>query len=170
MHSANGRWRYNVTSFLIGWAHTQNDPCIIIDVIPIFFHYIPTIWHFGSSSNKSPYKLHLTHWGRLMHIYLSNLAMINSDNGLLPGRCQAIIWTNAGILLIQSLGMNLSEISSKIHTFSFKKMHLKMLSGKCQPFCFSLNVLIKVIVLQQGKKSCFIIMYPFIFRRPISMA
>ena len=27
MHPANGRRRYNVTSSLIGWAHTQNDPC-----------------------------------------------------------------------------------------------------------------------------------------------
>ena len=26
MHPANGRRRYNVTSSLIGWAHTQNDP------------------------------------------------------------------------------------------------------------------------------------------------
>ena len=25
MGSANGRWRYNVTSSLIGWAHAQND-------------------------------------------------------------------------------------------------------------------------------------------------
>ena len=26
MHPANKRWRYIVTSSLIGWAHTQNDP------------------------------------------------------------------------------------------------------------------------------------------------
>ena len=26
IHPANERWRYNVTSSLIGWAHTQNDP------------------------------------------------------------------------------------------------------------------------------------------------
>ena len=30
----------------------------------------------------------------------------------------------------------------EIHTISFKKMHLKMSSGKWQPFCLSLNVLI----------------------------
>ena len=28
MGSANETWRYNVTSSLIGWAHTQNDPWI----------------------------------------------------------------------------------------------------------------------------------------------
>ena len=27
MCRANERWRYNATSSLIGWAHTQNDPC-----------------------------------------------------------------------------------------------------------------------------------------------
>ena len=39
----------------------------------------------------------LTHWGRVTHIYVSNLTIIGSDNGLSPGRRQAIIWTNAGI-------------------------------------------------------------------------
>ena len=28
MGLANERRRYNVTSSLIGWPHTQNDPCI----------------------------------------------------------------------------------------------------------------------------------------------
>ena len=48
---------------------------------------------------------------------------------LSPGRRQAIIWTNAGILLIRTLGTNFSEILSEIHVFSFKKMHLQMSSG-----------------------------------------
>ena len=30
LRPANERRRYNVTSPLIGWAHTQNDPCIIL--------------------------------------------------------------------------------------------------------------------------------------------
>ena len=42
----------------------------------------------------------LTHWGRVTHICLSNLTIIGSENGLSPGRRQAIIWTNAGVLLI----------------------------------------------------------------------
>ena len=42
----------------------------------------------------------LTHWGRVTHICVSKLTIIGSDNGLSPGRRQAIIWTNAGILLI----------------------------------------------------------------------
>ena len=27
MRPANERWHYNVTSSVIGWVHTQNDPC-----------------------------------------------------------------------------------------------------------------------------------------------
>ena len=70
-----------------------------------------------------------------------NWVIIGSDNGLSPVRRQAIIWTNTGILLIGPLGTNFSEILSEIHTFSFKKMRLKMSSGKWRPFCLGLNVL-----------------------------
>ena len=42
-----------------------------------------------------------------------------------PGRRQAVIWTNSGILLIGTLGTNFSEIVSEIHTFSCMKMRLK---------------------------------------------
>ena len=85
----------------------------------------------------------LTHWGRVTHLCVSKLTSIASDNGLSPGRRQAIIWTNAGILLIGPLGTNFSEIFSEIHTFSFKKMRLKISSGKWRPFCVGLNVLMK---------------------------
>ena len=44
----------------------------------------------------------LTHWGRVMHICVSKLTIIDSDNGLSPKRRQAIIWTTAGILSIRS--------------------------------------------------------------------
>ena len=77
----------------------------------------------------------------MTHICVSKLTTIGSDNGLLPDRRQAIIWTNAGILLIGPLGTNFCEISIGIQTFSFKKMHLKMSSAKCCPFCLGLNVL-----------------------------
>ena len=61
----------------------------------------------------------LNHWGRVTHIFVSKLTIIGSDNGLSPGRRQAIIWTNAGILLIGPFGTHCSEILIKIHTFSF---------------------------------------------------
>ena len=85
----------------------------------------------------------LTHWGRMTHICVSKLTIIGSDNGLSPGRHQAIIWTNAEILLIGTLGTNFNEILIEIHTVSFKEMRLKMSSGKWRPFCLGLSVLIK---------------------------
>ena len=83
----------------------------------------------------------LTHWGRVTHICISKLTIIGSDDGLSPDRRQAIIWTNDGMLLIAPLGTNFSEILIEILTFSFKKMHLKVLSAKWRPFCLGLNVL-----------------------------
>ena len=77
----------------------------------------------------------------MTHICVSKLTILVSDNGLSPSRCQAIIWTNAGILLIGPLGTNFSEIAIEIDIFSFKKMHLKMSSGNWQPSCLGLNVL-----------------------------
>ena len=76
-----------------------------------------------------------THWGRVTHIYVSRLTITGSDNALSPNRRQAIIWTNAGILLIQISGTTFSEILSKIPTFSFNKTHVKMSSAKRRPFC-----------------------------------
>ena len=56
-----------------------------------------------------------------MQICLSKFTIIGSDNGLLPSRHQAIIWTSVWILLIGPLGTNFSEVLIKIHIFSFKK-------------------------------------------------
>ena len=86
----------------------------------------------------------------MTHVCVGKLTIIGSDNGLSTRRRQAIIWTNAGILLIGPLGTNFIEILIGIQTFSFKKMHFKMLSAKWHPFCLGLNVLnmlIKVIYL-----------------------
>ena len=91
-----------------------------------------------------------SHWGRVTHICVSKLTTIGSDNGLSPGRHQAIIWTNDGILLIRTLGTNFSEILSKIHSFSFKKMHLKMSSAKWRLFSLGLN---ELMVLPYNKND-----------------
>ena len=87
----------------------------------------------------------LPHWGRVTHICVSRLSIIGSDNGLSPDRRRTIIWTNAGILLIETLGTNFNEILIEIHTFSFNNIHLKMLSGKWRPFCLGLNVLKEIV-------------------------
>ena len=72
---------------------------------------------------------------------MTHICVVGSDNGLSPVRRQAIIWTNARILLIGPLGTNFSEIVIEIGTFLCKKMYLQMSSGKWQPFCLGLNVL-----------------------------
>ena len=77
----------------------------------------------------------------MTHICVSTLTNIGLDNGLSPDRHQAIIWTNAGILLIEPLGTNFSEILIEVLKISFKKMHLKVSSAKWRPFCLGLNVL-----------------------------
>ena len=61
----------------------------------------------------------------MTHICVSNLTTIGSDNGLSPGRRQAIIRTNDGMLFIEPLGTNFNELLIEIHIFSFKKMHFK---------------------------------------------
>ena len=91
----------------------------------------------------------------MTQICVSKLAIIGSDNGLSPGRRQTIIWINAGILLIGSLGTNFSEILMEIYKFLFKKMHLKMSSGKWRLSCLGLNVLIPgmVVLLNSRRHS-----------------
>ena len=71
----------------------------------------------------------------ITHICVSKLTIIGSANGLSPGWCQAIIWSNDGILLIGPLGTNFNEILIVIDTFSFKKIHLKMAAILCWPEC-----------------------------------
>ena len=77
----------------------------------------------------------------MTHICVSDLTTIGSDNGLSPCRRQAIIRTNAGILLIRPLGTNFSEILIEILSFSITKMRLKVSSAKRRPFSLGLNVL-----------------------------
>ena len=76
----------------------------------------------------------------MTHICIGNLTITGSHNDLSPSRRQAIIWTNAGILLIRPLGTNFSEISIEILRVSLKKMLLKMSSVKWYPLCLGLNI------------------------------
>ena len=89
----------------------------------------------------------------MTHTCVSKLTIICSDNGLSPDLHQAIIWTNAKILLIGPLGTNFSEILIEILTFSFKKMPLKVLSAKWWPFCLGLNVLLNYVIVSQENNS-----------------
>ena len=85
------------------------------------------------------------HGGRVTQICVSKLAIIGSDNGLSPSRRQAIIWTNAGILLIGPLGTNFREILNETRIFSFTKIHpkcrLEMAAILSRPQCVKLSLL-----------------------------
>ena len=114
----------------------------LLEILILLYFFVAVIYHsldlwcwtWANDIHNS-----LTHWGRVTHICVSKLTIIGSDNGLASGQRQAIIWTNAGMLLIGPLGIN-NEILIRIHTFSFKKIRLKMLSVKCCPL--RLNVLL----------------------------
>ena len=112
-------------------SHTNTHMLHIIfaDVL-IWLEYIT--WLHGLYS--------LIHWGQVTHICIGKLTIIGPDNGLSPGGRQAIIWTNAGILLIGPCGTNFSEILIGIPTLSFKKMQFQMSSAKWRLFCLNLNV------------------------------
>ena len=111
-------------------------------MIPMYRLWLHNL--YGLYGPRCPQSLErlLTDWGRGMHISIGNVTIIGSDNGLSPGRLQAIILTNAGILSIGPLATNFNENSIGIRTFSFKKMHCKMSSSKWRPFCLGHNVLI----------------------------
>ena len=79
-------------------------------------------------------------------------------------RRQAIIWTNAWILSIWSLGTNFSDIWIEIHISSFKKMQLKMSSAKCRTFCLSLNKLTLALPALDACRSTLITYLPLIPR------
>ena len=118
-------------------------------ILPLYFHKNVTyMTYIYSKWDDDACRYYLTHWGWVTLICVSKITIIGSDNGLSPGRRQAIIWTRVGILLIGPLGTNFSEILIEIYTFSLKKRHLEMSSGKIaailsQPqwvkaYCFTL--------------------------------
>ena len=121
-----------MTPFADAYMRQQASMCQV-------YKYQDVLWQFQCNL-CARYLISLTYWGRVTHICVDKRTIIDSENGLVPSRRQAIICTNAGILLIRTLGTNFSEILIQIHTFSNKKMHLKMSSGKCRPFCLGLNV------------------------------
>ena len=128
-------------SYVISYFFFRIMKTLVICMISPLFDRRHRSWVSETPDKYERALTHWGHWGRVTYICVAYLTIIGSDNGLSPGRCQAIIWTNAGILLISPFGTNFSEILIKIHTFSFKKMHLKMSSAKRWPFCLGLNVL-----------------------------
>ena len=76
-----------------------------------------------------------------MWIYFILITIIGADNGLSPGRHQAIIWSNTSILLVGPWGTNFTEIfiSKFIHLHSRKSIWVCRLEIRLA-FCLSLNM------------------------------
>ena len=64
-----------------------------------------------------------TNWGRVSYVCVGKLIIIGSDNGLSPGRRQAIFWTYARTLLIRPQEKNFNDILIEIHTSLFHIIH-----------------------------------------------
>ena len=124
-----GDLRYFSLSALFKWTPSEH---LLVDTLKIITQYI-----YQRIINKSFADKISTHRGRVTHICVGKLSIIASDNGVSPGRHQAIIWTNTRTLLNGALGTNYRENSIAILTFSFTKMRLKLSSGKWRPSCFA---------------------------------
>ena len=147
-----GQEHYKLSLDFTGQAATKHQMRLEISPFKKYLHHLLRLlfsWQKTTNTKhantnfrtKSCSMDTLTHWGRVTHICVSDLTIVGSDSGLSPGRRQAIIRNNAGILLIRPLGTNFSEILTEFLLFSFKKMRLKVSSGKWRPFCLGLNVL-----------------------------
>ena len=139
-------WALTVKIAVLWMAQNFNEKSTLVQVmawcLQATSHYLSQMLTQIYGTTMPQWVTGLTHWGQATHICVSKLTIIASDNGLSPGRRQAIIWNNAGILSIGLLGTNFSEILIEIHKFSFKKMRLKVSSAKWWPCCLGLNVLI----------------------------
>ena len=75
-----------------------------------------------------------------MHICVGKLTSIGSDNSLSPGQCQAIICTNAGLLVIEPIGTKLQwnfnlNPNIFIAKTTFENIICKMLAILSRPQC-----------------------------------
>ena len=65
------------------------DSCVDVCFWIMLFWYIAKVF-----VGDDTFFIQLIHWGRVTHICVSKLTIIGPDNGLSPGRRQAIVWTN----------------------------------------------------------------------------
>ena len=112
------------------WANLRDhDVCAVLRMWRLFFNnpFRPGSrkvvyclhWKWMSQRNHDKMSTHdvsryfvrfrqlLTHWGWMTQKCVSKLTIIGSGHGLSPVRHQAIIWTNAGILLTRPWGQTL---------------------------------------------------------------
>ena len=100
--------RVNALQELFSWQNSMNTLQELFPWQTVWNHFKNyfsqqnTSNKWGRDRPRERYQL-FTRRGRETHICVGNLTIIGSDNGLSPGRRQAITWTNAGILLMGPL-------------------------------------------------------------------
>ena len=143
MGSANERRCCNVILYLVGWAHTQNDP-----------------WKYDVMEGKGITQNYDQKWGSVRSGQNKHINMIEAWIKWLAFHRQYFemhflqnVWWKYFVevfFYFTVLGhyqnqcchiINETKHLIEIKKFSLKKMHLKMLSAKWWPFCLSLNVL-----------------------------
>ena len=127
-HDMTAKLLWNAQNFVaIWWPGTELQPNEISNKFELWVNKLYSEIETGLLTTDGNYQCHSHSDFRLLNslrpsdVCVSKLTITDSKNGLSPGQCQAIIWTNAGILLIWPLGTNFREILIKIHTFSLKK-------------------------------------------------
>ena len=139
------------------WAHGENlhhkykytfPTCITITLLPpsdeiiymilCAFNRVEIVNSMRINGAFLKVNTYLTHWGRVTHICVIKLTIIGSDNGLSPGRLQAITWTNVGILLIGPKRQWNFKLNSNIF---IQENALENVVCEWLPFCLGLGVL-----------------------------
>ena len=94
---------------------------------------------FMSRIYTGPTLEELTHWDRVTHMFVSKLTITGPYKGFPPGRCQAIIWTRAGIMLIGPLGTIRWNLTQNWYIFiqgnAFKNVDRKLAVIWPRPHC-----------------------------------
>ena len=137
--SSNGVW-----GLYIYKLNFEENACgfkVLIEIWPLKWQPFSLIFKKSSLklSEPSPFEQHFINSLRPSDAY-SRWTIIGSDNGLSPGRRQAIIWSNAELLLNGPLGTNFSEFFNQnfnifIQKNAFESVVREMASILSQPQC-----------------------------------
>ena len=93
-------WRHRFNTYAYGCNALALKYGMVLPLCMKTFRNTLLLREAMSEDVKYPKRKSLTHWDRVTHICVCKLTIFGSDNGMSPGRRQAIIWTNARVLLI----------------------------------------------------------------------
>ena len=152
----------NQCSNIVNWALGTTFSEILLEIQTLSFKKM----HLNVSSAKwRPFCLGLNVLRR-SDACVGKLTIIDSDNGLSAWTAPSHYLNQCWNIVNWPLGTNFSEILIGIHTFSFKKMYLKMSSAKRGPFCFGFNMLTMWLALYVEMAPHLISAARLLFRQP----